>query len=1200
MNLSGLLPLLQRQPTFRDFLDRAAARAAPDTVIYAGLTSAARAFFVAALHQAAGRPVLLVAPRADRARALAEQLRVYLGGGAAVRVFAEPDPLPYERVPWAVETIRERLAALESLVEPPSLALRQGRDAAPILVASVRALQSMTIPPREFRAHDRILRKGQRISPTALAQFLVEAGYEPALVVDTPSTFGVRGGIVDVFPPHAAYPARLEFWGDELDSLRLYDPATQRSLERVEHVRVIPASEVLPGPARLAPSRLAWDFANCHGAALEEIQGELARLAEGARFRGIEFYLPFAYSAPASVLHYLPPDALVIAEDWQEVEASAAEGEEQAEALRQQLEAGGDLPGGVARPYFGWQEIRALADGSVRVGLGWPPDDADEPQGVGALFGPTPHYGGQLRTALDGVAQAAKGGCRVVVVSRQAHRLAALLEPYGLDAALRDEVPTPPESAVTLVQGMLEGGWALRASPDGPAEALLLTDTELFGWAKPEPRRPRPRRAPSPEAFFADVKPGDYVVHVEQGIGIFRGLVRLTVDGAEREYLQVDFQGADKLYVPIDQADRLSRYVGATDRPPPLSRLGTADWTLVKARAKRAVTSIAKELLELYSARQVVGGHAFSPDTPWQADLEAAFPYVETEDQLNAVRAVKADMERPYPMDRLICGDVGYGKTEVALRAAFKAVMDGKQVAVLVPTTVLAQQHYETFRERMRPFPVEVEMLSRFRSKREQQQVIERLATGRVDIVIGTHRLLQKDVQFKDLGLLIVDEEQRFGVAHKEWLKQKRREVDVLTLTATPIPRTLYMSLTGARDMSTIDTPPEDRLPIKTYVGEYDEALIRRAILRELNRGGQVYFVHNRVQGIHQVAQRVARLVPEATVGVGHGQMPEADLERVMLDFAAGKLDVLVCTSIIESGLDIPNANTIIINRADQFGLAQLYQLRGRVGRSTQRAYAYLLYPRHQPLSGIARKRLDTIMEASELGAGFRIAMRDLEIRGAGELLGARQHGHISAVGFDLYCRLLAQAVRELKGESPPRVLDETALYVRPLQSATQLNLPLAAYLPESYIPDEAMRLQLYRRFAGAGPLEDLNRLAQEIEDRFGPMPPEARNLLYLMRVKALATRCDVRTIGQEAEQIVVRAGWLYEAPEAELRQRLPPGARLGRGQVWIALDDAWRDTLERTLAALNEVFAVLPRQGDREAPRAVRSPTAKRGPESA
>ena len=1173
VNLSGLLPLLQQSPAFREFvqglLDRAPFAAA-------GLPPAARAYFAAALYQGAGRPVVLLASRPDRARTLAEQVRAWLGSSAPVHFFAEPDPLPYERVPWAAATVRERMATLQALTPRRSPLARDAEPGAPppIIVASARALVSKTLPPREFRAHDRVIPRGYRIAPAALAEFLVDAGYEPAPVVDTPGTFSVRGGIVDVFSPQAASPARLEFWGDDVDSVRLFDSATQRSLQRVESVRIVPASEVLPGPAQLAADRLAgWDFSNCHAASAEEIQTELERLRDRIRFRGIEFYLPFAYSAPASLLHYLPSDALLVAEDWQELQAVALEGEEQAEALRAQLESGGDLPAGVGRPYFEWGEIAALAGGFARVSLAWEQPDEEVPSGVGALFAPATHYGGQLRAALDEVAGAAADGQPLVIASRQAHRLASLLEPYRVDVALAEEgLSELPQAGVTLVQGTMDGGWQLRGGPDGAASLLFLTDSELFGWAKPEPRRPRKRRDLTPEAFFADVKPGDFVVHVEHGIGVFRDLVRLSVEGEEREYLQVDYEGADKLYVPTDQADRLSRYVGATDKPPALSRLGTADWAAVKARAKRAVSNIARELLELYSAREVVPGHAFAADSAWQADLESAFPYVETEDQLNAVQAVKSDMERPHPMDRLICGDVGYGKTEVALRAAFKAVTDGKQVAVLVPTTVLAQQHFETFRERMNPFPVEVEMLSRFRSKREQTQVLEQLALGRVDIVIGTHRLLQKDVQFKDLGLLVVDEEQRFGVSHKEWLKQKRREMDVLTLTATPIPRTLYMSLTGVRDMSTIDTPPEDRLPIKTYVGEYDESLIRRAILREMNRGGQVFFVHNRVQGICQIAQRVAKVVPEAVIGVGHGQMPEAELEKVMLDFANGQLDVLVCTSIIESGLDIPNANTIIINRADRFGLAQLYQLRGRVGRSTERAYAYLLHPRHQPMTVIARKRLDTIMEASELGAGYRIAMRDLEIRGAGELLGARQHGHIAAVGFDLYTRLMAQAVRELKGESAPRVLDETALYVRPLQAATQLNLPIAASLPESYITDDAVRLQLYRRFAGAGFLEDLDALAEELQDRFGAMPEEAQNLLYLMRVKALATRCDAKAVGQEAGQIVVRATWLYDAPEAEVKRVLPAGARLGRGQVWIAMD-GWQDTLEKTLVALNEVY---------------------------
>ena len=519
----------------------------------------------------------------------------------------------------------------------------------------------------------------------------------------------------------------------------------------------------------------------------------------------------------------------------------------------------------------------------------------------------------------------------------------------------------------------------------------------------------------APEVFFADVQAGDFVVHIEHGIGRFHGLIRMPVDGTEREYLQVEYAQGDQLYVPVHQADRLARYVGAGEAIPSLHRLGTAEWEQVKQRARRAVAEIADDLLELYAAREVVQGHAFSPDAAWQHELEASFPYVETEDQLVAIEAVKQDMEQARPMDRLICGDVGYGKTEVALRAAFKAIMDNKQVAILVPTTVLAQQHYTNFSRRLAAFPVSVAMLSRFQTSGQQDRVLSGLANGSVDLVIGTHRLLSNDVAVKDLGLLIVDEEQRFGVAHKERIKQLRTEVDVLTLTATPIPRTLHMSLTGVRDLSTIDTPPEERLPIKTFVGDFDETLVRQAILREIDRNGQVFFVHNRVQGIEQIAAKLGKIVPEVRIAIAHGQMPERELSAVMLAFAEGDYDVLVCTSIIESGLDIPNANTIIINRADMFGLAQLYQLRGRVGRSAVRAYAYMLVDKYKALSEDARRRLEAIQEASELGAGFRIAMHDLEIRGAGELLGSRQHGHIAAVGFDLYTRLLAQAVNEAR-----------------------------------------------------------------------------------------------------------------------------------------------------------------------------------------
>jgi len=744
----------------------------------------------------------------------------------------------------------------------------------------------------------------------------------------------------------------------------------------------------------------------------------------------------------------------------------------------------------------------------------------------------------------------------------------------------------------------MEEGWRLDGEGVKPGNAgagdadnaagglWFLTDAELFGWGKPKPRRPQRPRAVAPEVFFADVQTGDYVVHLEHGIGQFQGLIKMAVDGVDREYLRVEYAQGDQLYVPVHQADRLARYVGAGDVAPSLHRLGTPDWEQVKARARRAVAEIADDLLELYAAREVVQGHAFSPDATWQHELESSFPYVETEDQLVAVEAVKHDMEQPRPMDRLICGDVGYGKTEVALRAAFKAVMDGKQVAILVPTTVLAQQHFTNFSRRLAAFPVTVSMLSRFQTPSQQDRVLAGLATGSVDLVIGTHRLLSNDVAIKDLGLLIVDEEQRFGVSHKEKIKQLRTEVDVLTLTATPIPRTLHMSLTGVRDLSTIDTPPEERLPIKTFVGDFDEVLVRQAILRELDRNGQVYFVHNRVQGIEQMAARVRKIVPEARIAIAHGQMPERELSAVMLAFAEGDYDVLVCTTIIESGLDIPNANTIIINRADAFGLAQLYQLRGRVGRSAVRAYAYLLVDKYKTLTEDARRRLDAIQEASDLGAGFRIAMRDLEIRGAGELLGARQHGHIAAVGFDLYTRLLAQAVQEAReragspGGQPVRDDEEAErqsdagkrnVLEDPLAPTVQLDLNLPARIPEEYVPEGALRLQLYRRLAGLTTLEAVAEISQEFADRFGPVPEEVENLLYVVGVKVRAVNAGVEAIGLEEGQVLIKCSCLESMDRAHLQDRLSAQsvpARVARRALWMEMREAggWRRDLVKAL----------------------------------
>ncbi|MCS6842911.1 MAG: transcription-repair coupling factor [Caldilineales bacterium] len=1187
---------------------------------------AARPYLMARLAEDLGGVVVVLAGRSERARQLYDELAAWLPlreGRSQLHLLADPDSLPYERIPWSRETRQARLSALAAVAQGAA------SDRPLIVVASARSLMQKTLPPRELRLALHSLRLGQLINLNELLHRWLGLGYRSDAVVEEVGQFSRRGGIVDIWPPNMTWPVRIELFGDEIESLRLFDPSTQRTLpeaRRVQQVLIGPASEALPRVAAAAADRLkALDLSPLHPPARHDFEAELAQLLVGTGFKGQEWYVPYLYSQPASLLDYLGPTDLVLVDDGADLMVHVTELESQARQTQRDLTVGGELPANTQPSHWSWEELKPALTARRYLLLGHGdlegrPVPAASP--LSRHFVPGPRFGGQVRQIVAEVGKLHSQGQAVVMVTRQAPRLAELfLEEAGQAIAVTEHVTDPVAARdLRLVRGTLEEGWVLRdvrleqptaveeaaAGRDGRRHALaLFTDAELFGWAKPRQRRaPRPRAA-APEAFFADVAPGDYVVHMEHGIGRFAGLVKLTTEsGVEREYLQVDYAQGDRLYVPVHQADRLSRYVGAGEggAPPILHRLGTADWGLVKKRAQKAVEDIAEELLELYAARELTPGHAFAPDSAWQAELEAAFPYEETPDQLVAIEAVKHDMEEPRPMDRLICGDVGYGKTEVALRAAFKAVMDGKQVAILVPTTVLAQQHYQTFSKRLAPFPVTVEMLSRFRTPAQQREVVEGLAAGRIDIVIGTHRLLSKDVRFKDLGLLVVDEEQRFGVVHKERIKQMRQQVDVLTLTATPIPRTLHMSLTGVRDLSTIETPPEERLPIKTTIAEYDETLIRQAILREIDRDGQVFFVHNRVQGIAQIARRLERLVPEATFAIAHGQMPERELEEVMLRFANGEFDVLVCTTIIESGLDIPNANTIIINRADKFGLAQLYQLRGRVGRGAVRAYAYLLYDRHQPLSPVARERLAALQEASELGAGFRIAMRDLEIRGAGELLGTRQHGHISAVGFDLYCRLLAKTVQELRARqataqpSAPQAVDgETAAKARPpsvrqreassprrngagrsvgyddpLAPAVTLDLPLLAVIPEEYVPDSSLRLRLYRRIASVTDTASLEALAAELADRFGPLPEEVSNLLYQVRVKVLATRAGVTSIGRDGDQLVIRSERLEQVDRQRLQARLGAIARVGRRAIWMPLGDLsegeWRARLERIL----------------------------------
>ncbi|MCZ7538845.1 MAG: transcription-repair coupling factor [Anaerolineae bacterium] len=1164
LSLTGLLGHLRQTRTYQAVLaGLRAGQPVPDQHVL----RAARPFVGACLAQDVQRPTAILTGRVDRAHNLAEQFPVWSSSGLPILRYAEPSSLFYERAPWTTRAIQTRLQTLAALTRP--IGQRGDEPPPPIIITSAHALLQKTLPVREFHAGTRVLRVGAQSQPEALLRTWLQFGYTPATVVVEPGTFSRRGGIMDIFPMSAAQPVRIEFFGDEIESLRTFNPQTQRSAESIAQVTIIPAREALPRYApRVAEQLTSWFDAQPEASAdAASARPDRELLADGVAFPHLEFYAPYLYGQPASLFDYLPDNALILVDDWGELEDSVNELEEQAVATRHDRERAGQLPPDCPLPYLTWAEIQDELSTRQVLHLGAPAEALpDDSPALGGSFAPGQRYGGQLRSVLDDIARALDRGEQVIVVTQQAQRVAELWGEQHDYAPPRSRISAADSSAsLAFVEGTLAEGWTLTESQ---RRLLLLSDAEIFGWRRPEPRRRKQPRALPPEASFADLAVGDYVVHVEHGIGRFAGLQKRVMDASEREYLVLEYAGSDLLYVPIHQADRISRYVGADDRPPALNRLGTQDWHRTKEGARRAVEEVARELLELYAARSQVQGHAFNPDTPWQHELEASFPYVETDDQLRALSEVKTDMERPQPMDRLICGDVGYGKTEVALRAAFKAVMGGKQVALLVPTTVLAQQHLTTFSRRLLPFPVNVEMLSRFRGPAEQRQILYALAQGQVDIVIGTHRLLQPDVGFKDLGLLIIDEEQRFGVTHKEHLKSLRTEVDVLTLTATPIPRTLYMSLAGIRDISMIQTPPEERLPIVTHVGSYTPKLVRQAILRELDRGGQVFFVHNRVQTIDTVAARLRDLVPEAEIVVGHGQMDEQRLEVVMNAFARGDFDVLVSTSIIESGLDIPNANTLIVDRADWFGLAQLYQLRGRVGRGAHQAYAYFFHPRTSRLTPDARARLETISEQTELGAGMSIAMRDLEIRGAGDLLGTRQSGHIAAVGFHLYTQLLAQAVRHLRGESPPPQL--------PITTATvTIDLPIPAYIPTTFVDDPALRIQLYRRMAEIDRPCAVDEMRDELTDRFGPLPRAVNGLLFQIQIKLLAQQADVTAISSENGQIGIRLPYLATIDRAALQESLGADTRVSRVAVWLPCesqeDSVWQARLLQILERLAE-----------------------------
>ncbi len=1186
IHVSELLDLFDHLPELSAVQERMAAR---QGVFPLGLPRCGRPPILARLMRDSHAPVVFITAKIEAVPIWLQELSTWLGEERRLMRFQEPTPLPYDRAPWSDNARQNRLTVLTHLLAgqhpliPPD-------EAPPLIVTSARALLQQTLPKRNFVKATRLLRLGQLLDLSQLEKTWLGLGYERVTVVERPGQFSQRGGILDIFPAGGTpFPMRIELFGDEIDTLRWFDPTTQRTVQQddsPQRLLVPPAREAIPADAVELGIALEYDAP----AKLDELpawQDDMAALVDGEPLPHEEFYLPMIYQRPDSLLHYLPDEALVVVDDWVELQNTISELHDQASQLGEEVHS---LPPGYPNPLFLWQEIEPLLRSAQAVILGdLQPEEQRESRlpltSLAESFQPGPRYGGQMSPFLYQLKNARRSGEAIVVVSRQAERLESLwrqelggtsgflaqsLDSSGSSAAAPAHAePSDLASRVTFINATLSEGFVLHREMDGKILLNLLTDAEIFGWNRPAPRRIIRRRTYAPETYFADLTAGDYIVHSDYGIGRFEGLVVRSIGGADREYLKVHYANNDILYVPVHHADRMSKWVGSDEFAPRLNRLGDKGWTAARQKAQRDIDQLADELLELYAARETVSGHAFSPDMPWQYELEAGFPYQETDDQLRAIDEVKADMERAAPTDRLICGDVGYGKTEVALRAAFKAVMDNKQVAILVPTTVLAQQHHKTFTERLASFPVKVAMLSRFLTQSQQELVIKQIQEGQIDIVIGTHRLFSDDVSFKDLGLLIIDEEQRFGVSHKEKLKQLRTEVDVLTMTATPIPRTMHMALSGLRDISVINTPPAERLPVQTYVGEVDNQLIRKAILRELDRGGQIYFVHNRVQTIATVARVVQDLVPEATIAIGHGQMSERELEMVMERFADGEVDILLSTTIIESGLDIPNANTLIVDRADMFGLAQLYQLRGRVGRGAQRAYAYFFHAPWQNLTPEARARLETIGEATELGAGYTIAMRDLEIRGAGELLGPQQSGHIATIGFDLYTRMLARAIQVRKAAKDGQTI------AMELPDTTQIDVPLATYIPPDYVPDSSLRLRLYRRMATLTSLEDIDGMAAELSDRFGPIPDPVENLLYQLRIKVLALRAGAASVTTEARQIKIGLPDIHHINRQRLQSVVGRIGRVSRTGIWLSHEGAapdWQVALVQVLERI-ELF---------------------------
>jgi transcription-repair coupling factor (superfamily II helicase) len=1093
-------------------------------------------------------PVLILTGRVDQAELLAARIGAYLPAERRPQLWDTPQSTPFEQLPFEHAAAADRVRILTAL---------SGDSPSPVIVAAARNLMHLTITPDDLRAMHRRVRVGERINPDSLIRWAASMGYQRVPLVFEQGTIAQRGGVIDLFPPNSDDPVRLDLFGDEVESIKYFDAQSQRSRSPISEINLLPPVDLPMFHAAETAERLRQvPDRTLRAEVRAEWRSLIDRIENQQLPSGIDLTAPY-FGAVSSLAAHLPDGALVLFDDRRAVLAASREIAAHAEELRASLVANGELPEAIERPYVEPAELESGLARFTALDLGSHETEESDP---GRHFRVAPLYAGRTEPLVNDVRSLLAEDWAVQIVTDQTRRLTEIFEE-------REIFPRKMKTtarAAELTGGTLDirpadasAGWSL---PE--ARLTLLTDLEVFGFSKQVSRR-RGRSLAENIAFAESLTPGEYVVHVDQGVARFTGLTRTETGGVEREYLLLEYARGDKLYVPVDQSDRVSRY-SSGGLEPRLTRLGIGEWQRAKSRVRRAVREMAFELIQLYAVRETSDGIQYPPNTTWDEELAESFPYVETADQDTAIRDVTSDLESPRPMDRLVCGDVGFGKTEVALRAAFKAVNAGKQVAVLVPTTVLALQHFTTFRQRLAAFPVRVEMLSRLRSKADQGRIVAGLANGEVDIVIGTHRLVQNDIRFHDLGVIVIDEEQRFGVRHKEFLKRLRTEVDVLTMSATPIPRTLHMSLAGIRDISIINTPPEERLPIRTFVTEYTDPLVREVILREVDRGGQIYFVHNRVHSIEHVAARLRELIPEARFGIGHGQMDEEVLEDVIVGFVRHEFDVLICTTIIESGIDIPNVNTIVIDDADRFGLTQLYQLRGRVGRGSHRAYAYLLYKPHKALSEVAQARLDAIQDATELGAGLQVALRDMEIRGAGNVLGAEQSGNIAEVGYDLYIRLLSQAVDEIRRG-------------RPLAEPTpmMLDLPLTALIPATFVADVELRLNTYRRIAAAQSMADVVEVEAELVDRFGPIPEEVEHLLALIRLRIRCAAIGIQSVVEREREIVMRPVETHLLKGAGLERALGSALRMTPNSVRIRITELevpWEEALEFVIGAIERV----------------------------